>query len=83
MKQAKRGLILLGVVVAIAVPTGSAFAGAGGTKGPGDCGFAPGQDISVLAKDDGPNAGPNGSVWFTADGAPNAPGQAVKNVCHG
>jgi hypothetical protein len=74
--------VLCAAVIGAVAFAGSAFAGAGGTKGPGDCGFAPGQDISAVAKDPGPNAGPNGAVWFVATGDPNAPGQAVQNVCN-
>ena len=51
---------------------------------PGQCHFRPGLDISSQAKIPGPNAGPNSdTLWKAAPGAPNAPGQAVKNVCIG
>ncbi len=77
----KRLLVACAVAVA-AVPAGTAFAGDGGTKGPGSCGIAPGSNISEHAQDPGPNAGPNGTTtWFVAPDTPNSPGQAVKYVC--
>ena len=80
----KRLIVLLATLVVAAMTVGTAFAGGGGTKGPGSCGVAPGSggNISDHAKDPGPNAGPNtSSGWFTDPGAPNTPGQAVKSVC--
>jgi hypothetical protein len=51
---------------------------------PGQCHFPPGFDISSQAGEPGANAGPNTTTaWKTAEGAPNAPGQAVRNVCIG
>ena len=67
-----------GVIAIMAAP---ASAGPGGTQGPGTCGIPPGPFLKPQPLG-APNAGPNGQTrWATAPGAPNAPGQAVVNVC--
>lgn len=66
-----------GVIATMAAP---ASAGPGGTHGPGTCGFPPGPLLRPQIPGSA-NAGPNGPQWNTAPGAPNAPGQAVVNVC--
>ena len=63
-------LVMAMVVMALA---GLAQAGPGGTKGPGDCGIAPGQFFSETAKLDGSQKDVLGV----------APGQLVSTVCNG
>lgn len=48
------------------------------------CGFAPGSIHRIFAEGPGPNAGPYAEVaWNGAPDKPNAPGQAVTNLCVG
>jgi hypothetical protein len=67
------------VLGAVTLPVGAASAGPGGTQGPGGCLENPG---GLVRLQNPPRGGPNTSVvWSAAPGAPNTPGQAVKNVC--
>ena len=81
-----RNLISAAVLTAALFLPGSALADPNG-NGPGACDFPPGgpgtgTSISLFAKAPGPNAGPNSlTIWGGAPGTPNAPGQAVKDVC--
>lgn len=67
------GALVIGALLGLAVPAVAA---------PGACTVAPGTQVSQNAHLPGPNAGPNSAtVWDTAEGAPNTPGQQVKNLC--
>ena len=59
------------------------FLGAGvASAAPPGCEDTLGASASQTAQEPGPNAGPNSSVgWDTAEGAPNAPGQALVENC--
>ena len=87
MKVKHRAARLLVSVAAagavIAITSAPAWAGQGGTQGPGTCGAPPGVTaIAPSAKIPGSNGGPNAiPPWTVNPGAPNAPGQAVQFFC--
>jgi hypothetical protein len=67
------GALVIGALLGLAVPAVAA---------PGVCTVPPGTQVSQNAHLPGPNAGPNSATqWTVAPGAPNTPGQQVKNLC--
>jgi len=85
MKKRMVGTAVVACMAVVGLP--SVAAACLSSNGPGSCSTPPGAEVSQIAQGK-PSAssvaGPNAATdWDTAPGAPNTPGQAVKNLCIG